>query len=58
MPASVKKLLGYRTRLEGMYEPFEGVQAISTIHSDELPEGGPESKPLRDALGVIFHAEG
>jgi CRISPR system Cascade subunit CasC len=58
MPASVKKLFGYRSSLEEMYEPFEGVQAISTIHAKELPEGSPESRPLRDTLGAIFHVEG
>lgn len=58
MPASVRKLLGYRSSLEEMYEPFEGVHAISTIHAKELPDGSPESRPLRDALGAIFHIEG
>jgi hypothetical protein len=56
MPASVEALLQYRAKLESMYEPFEGEQAISTIHGEALNEGGMEPRPLRASLDAIFRA--
>ncbi len=57
MPASVQALIGYRAEMEGMYEPFEGEQTISTIHRAALNGNGVEILPLRQALAQIFRVE-
>jgi CRISPR system Cascade subunit CasC len=56
MPTSIAALVEYRHRLEGMYEPFDGQQAVSTIHPDALDGDGKQPLPLRDALTEIFRA--
>lgn len=57
MPASVRALIAYRANMEGMYEPLEGKQAVSTIHTGVLDVNGLEPKPLRGSLADIFRAE-
>lgn len=58
MPESVGALLQYRSQLEEMYGPFEGAQALSTIHRSAISGGVPESVPLQKAIEQIFRTEG
>jgi CRISPR system Cascade subunit CasC len=58
MSASVQSLIEYRSKMEAMYEPFEGEQVVSTIHRGALDGNGMEPQPLRAALAKIFRAEG
>jgi CRISPR system Cascade subunit CasC len=57
MPASVQALVGYRARMEAMYEPFEGEQAVATIHHPALGDLGMEPLSLGRALAKIFRTE-
>lgn len=57
MSASVQALVEYRARMESMYEPFDGDQAVATIHQDALGGLSAETLPLGQALTRIFRAE-